>query len=872
MATQNKNPYRLDRNIEPSLYTLDLTPDLERFTFQGKSWIAFHAQRPFSKIVLHALDLKITKAVLSLNQWDQTELKARKISFDAKQETVIFDFGKILKPSQANTLYLEFSGELNDKMHGFYRTSYQVNGEKKWGAATQFEATDARRAFPCLDEPDRKAKFRMTLRVPKHLTALSNMPALEEVLSPDSECKTITYQETPTMSTYLLAFVIAELESIEAVDKNGVLIRVWTTPGKKEQGRFALGVGLHALPYFAEWFDIPYVLPKMDMVSLPDFASGAMENWGLVTYRETALLVDPVNSSAQSRQRVAEVVDHELAHQWFGNLVTMEWWTDLWLNEGFASYMGPKAVDDQFPEWKVWDQFMVTDFMTALRDDSLKNTHPIEIPVQNPHEIREIFDHITYSKGATVNRMLEHFLGESIFRKGLRVYLKKYAYRNALTEDLWATLEKVSGKPVKSIMASYTHQGGYPVLTVRSKGKNSRELFLEQERFLFDGSPAPGKLWEIPLVMKQPESAKPFRALMGRRKMTVKLPSAIKSWIKINAGQSGFYRVAYPEELLNPLIAALSSGRLSSGSISDALGLLDDALALARSGYLKTSKALETLQSCKKQTDYNIWVTICGGLGQIDHLLQDAEAHERLAKFARNLLSSAANRLGWVRQDSNIHTDLLLRSLLLFSMGHYGDSATIREAQKRFAAFLGNGQLEPNLRGVVYSLAAENGDEKIFDQLVGIYLKTDLQEEKVRILRSLTRFRKKEIIQKILKFGFSAQVRRQDAYAVLGGFGGNPYGRELAWDFVKSNWKQLVERYSGSSVSLLTRVIEGSAGGFVSSEALKDVTAFFKKNPVLGTERTMKQTLEVIRCNAGWAKRSRREVPEWLAQFEKNAL
>ncbi len=480
-----KNPYRLDRNLEPVVYDLTLQPDLAKFTFQGYETVTFKAKKPFSSVTLHATELKVKKASLSGGKLTSPVL-AKKISYNEKFETVTLDFGRTFKPGEAAAVYLEFEGTLNDKLHGFYRTAYEVRGEKRWGAATQFEATDARRAFPCWDEPDFKARFKCALIVPEGLSALSNMPV--EHQSKKNGIKHVHYEITPIMSTYLVCFVVADLEYIEGRDRNGTLVRVYTVPGKKEQGKFALDVALHALPYFGDWFGVKYALPKCDMVSLPDFASGAMENWGLVTYRETALLVDAENSSAAARQRVAEVVDHELAHQWFGNLVTMEWWTDLWLNEGFASYMGPKAVHDKFPEWKIWDQFIVADYLRALGSYALRNTHPIEIPVQDPAEIREIFDAITYSKGSSVNRMLEHYLGEEDFRKGLRNYIKQFAYKNAATNDLWDTLEKVSGKPVRAIMDGFTRQPGFPVLTVQSRKGKPGSLKLSQERFLFDGS------------------------------------------------------------------------------------------------------------------------------------------------------------------------------------------------------------------------------------------------------------------------------------------------------------------------------------------------------------------------------------------------
>jgi len=858
---EKKNPYRLDRNLEPLVYDITLQPNLEKFTFRGAESIIFKAAKAYSKITLHSAELVIHKAFLCGGTLEET-LAAVKISYDVKLETVTLEFNRTLKPDEADCLCLEFDGILNDTMHGFYRTSYVVRGEKRWGATTQFEATDARRAFPCWDEPDMKARFKIELIVPSQLTALSNMP-VEKQSKLAGGLKQVSYELSPIMSTYLVAFIVADLEYVEGKDKNGILIRIYTMPGKKEQGRFALKVTQHALPYFSEWFGIPYALPKCDMVALPDFASGAMENWGLITYRETALLVDEKNSSASARQRVAEVIDHELAHQWFGNLVTMDWWTDLWLNEGFASYMGPKAVHDQFPEWEIWDQFIVADYLRALSGDALENTHAIEIPVQNPSEIREIFDAITYSKGSSVNRMLEHYLGEKVFRNGLRVYLKKFAWGNATTKDLWDVLEKVSGKPVRAIMTSYTDQPGFPVLTVRKQKSKVSAFQIQQERFLFDGSKDRQKtLWNVPLVVARSETKKNWVGLLKSSSTTVNLGKK-SDWVKMNAGQSGFYRVAYPAEMLEGLAGALRSRSLPY-PIIDALGILSDSLALARAGYLQTSKVLDLLDAVKNEREYNIWTLIAGGLQSVEGLLKAPLAQKQLAEFALSLILPALKDLGWDKKKSDTHSDLLLRSLLIFQAGHYGSTAVILEARSRFEKFLKSGELEPNLRGSIYSLIAENGNSRDFQCLVKIYRGSSLQEEKVRILRSMTRFRDKAVIPQVLKFAFSKDVRSQDTYVILAGFGGNKAARHTAWKFNKGQFKELRKRYEGGSVSLLGYILEGSVTGFNTAADLADVKAFFAKHPVQGIERTMKQALEIIRSNIRWTAKSRKDVEGWL--------
>ncbi len=851
------NRFRLDKSIQPKHYAIEITPNLDEFTFLGTETIEIKAKQSFSKITLHALDLRVSKIRLTNSS---TSLTAKRTVKNKELETITFDFGKRL-PAGKWFLSLNFQGFLNDKMHGFYRTAYQVKGQDCWGAATQFEATDARRCFPCWDEPDSKATFGVTLCVPNKLTALSNMPVESESKIKGTDLKKLTFEPTPIMSTYLLAFVVADLEYVEAKDKNGTLVRIYATRGKKNQCRFALDVALHTLPYFGKWFGIKYALPKCDMVALPDFASGAMENWGLITYRETALLVDSKNSSVAAKQRVAEVIDHELAHQWFGNLVTMEWWTDLWLNEGFASYMGPKAVANQFPEWKVWNQFVAGEYLTALKSDSYKNTHPIEIAVKNPHEIREIFDHITYNKGSSVNRMLEHYLSEKVFRKGLGIYLKRYAYKNARTQDLWKTLEEVSGKPIRKIMASFTQQGGYPV--VHAEKPTASTLKLQQSRFFFNGATDPKKQkWIVPIVLKNQKSAKTKDLALSTFGMTT--PHRSAGWLKINPDQSGFYRTAYSAELLKPLTQAVAKKQLSD---LDSLGILDDTFALAKAGYMETSQALDLVSQLTPKHDYTLWATAAGIIGSIRNIL-DVEQKKALNGFVQELWGPVLKQLTWKSKRTDSHLEQMLRPLAISVLGVSQDPDVIQKAQSLFKDFLKGKSLDPNLRGAIYGIVAENANNKTYDALVNLYKKSSLQEERVRILRSLARVQNKALINRTLKFALSKDVRAQDAFIAIACLGGNSQARHITWEFTKKNWKDLTKRYSQGGLGLMNYIVEGTTGYFNDPADLKDVQAFFKKHPVRGAERAMKLSLENIRAAIKWKKRDHTLIVCWLNQHE----
>src|SRR3989344_7450277 len=410
---------RLAPYVKPERYRLSLKPDLDAFVFEGEETIMLTLEKKVKEITLHSKDLEIESAVIVQNK---KSFSATSITYNEKAETATFVFPKSLEVGKAK-LSLVFRGVLNDKMHGFYRSRYEVAGREYHLATTQFEATDARRAFPCFDEPAAKAVFDIQLIVPNKSTAISNtMPTA--IREPSPGYQVVEVSPSPKMSTYLVAFIVGDLEYIEKKTEEGVLVRVFTTPGKKHQAEFALDCAVKSLSFFTKYFDIPYPMPVLDMVAIPDFASGAMENWGAVTYREEALLIDHENSSAAAKQWVAVVVAHELSHQWFGNLVTMEWWTHLWLNEGFASYIEYLAVDHIFPDWEMWTEFVSSDLGNALSLDSLKHTHPIEVPVHHPDEISEIFDAVSYSKGASVIRMLAEYIGEKDFRDGLRHYLR----------------------------------------------------------------------------------------------------------------------------------------------------------------------------------------------------------------------------------------------------------------------------------------------------------------------------------------------------------------------------------------------------------------------------------------------------------------
>jgi len=851
----------LPETARPSKYRIRLQPDLTNFTFDGEQSVDIQVLEPTSSIVMNSIDLKIEKATLHAMG---TTLTTRAVNFDKEAETVSLEFGETVQPGDAR-LEMAFTGELNDKLMGFYRSEYtSQDGETRYLATTQFEPTDARRAFPCWDEPAKKATFEVTLVFADEYQAVSNTPAVEEA-EPGPGLKSVRFAETPVMSTYLLAFIVGNLTSIEKRASGGTTVGVWTTPGKENQASFALDTSVKLLGYFNEYFGIPYPLPKLDHIAIPDFAAGAMENWGAVTYRETALLVDPDNSSAGTRQRVAEVIAHEMAHMWFGDLVTMEWWDDLWLNESFASWMGNKAVDWLFPEWAMWTQFVNMDTNRALSLDGLKNSHPIEQGVKNPAEVSQLFDAISYSKGASVIRMLENFLGEETFRKGLNRYLTGHMYDNARTEDLWSALETESGQPVTAIMDSWVKQMGYPVLQVESeRSGNQTRLSVTQERFVYDrllgdSEPDP-EVWRVPVSASQDGHDSGVTVMDGRQAQ-LDVPGGDDGWVKLNPLQTGFFRVNYSADDWQRLVPPIESLELHP---TDRLGIQNDAYALSRAGLLPVTQFLSLAQAYRNEDDASVWSDLASNLRDIEQLISDEPMHPAYQGFAREVFGPAARKIGWEPKAGEGHLDALLRSTVLSQAGSYLDPDVTAQATERFNGYMQDREsLAPDLRGVVFALAAQGGGKEIYDQIWQLEGETDLAEEKIRLLMALSRFQDADLLNATLADTLSPKVRSQDSITLVAGVAANPKGRDLAWDFVKDNWAEFDRRYGGGGFGLMRLV--SICSHFNSQEKADEVDSFFAEHPAPAAERTIRQALERVRLNIKWLEQNRQELTDWFA-------
>ncbi len=852
----------LPSNVKPTKYRMTLQPDLASFTFKGEQTVDIEIVEPTARIKLNAAEMEISRISLIRNG---SATAAHSISLDADTETATLDFGQTLSPGPAQ-LEMEFAGILNDRLVGFYRSEYRdTEGETRYLATTQFEATDARRAFPCWDEPALKAVFDVTLVFAEGFEAVSNTPIVEES-TPAPGLRSVRFGETPVMSTYLLAFVVGDIVSVEADAANGTRVGIWTTRGKENQAGFALDTSVKLLGYFNDYFNIPYPLPKLDHVAIPDFAAGAMENWGCVTYRETALLVDPENSSAGTRQRVAEVVAHEMAHMWFGDLVTMEWWDDLWLNESFASWMGTKAVDWLFPEWEMWTQFVNMDANRALSLDGLKNSHPIEQEVKNPAEVSQLFDAISYSKGGSVLRMLENFLTPDVFQKGLYRYLKANEYGNARTQDLWAALEEESALPVTSIMDSWVKQMGYPVLQVDAERRaEDVQISISQERFVYDrllGDEEPNpEVWQVPVTVSAPGSNS-ASTVMNSKDAVLTLPasSPAEDWYKVNADQTGFYRVNYAPEDWQRLTPAISAQQIPA---TDRLGVQNDAYALSRAGLLPITQFLELAGSYSGETDASVWGDLASNLRDIEQLIAGEPVHPAYRRFGRELFGPAARRAGWTPRPDDGHLDSLLRSTVLGQSGSYNDSETLAQASSLFQRYLSDADaVHPDLRGVVFSLAAQTGDRSTYDQIWGLEERTSLQEEKIRLLLATCRFQDERLLNDTLEASLSSRVRSQDTIFVVAGVAANPKGRQPAWEFLKSNWAEFDRRYGGGGFGLMRLV--SIVNSFTTEEQRTDVEKFFTDNPAPAAERTIRQAMERMNLNIRWLELNRPALNSWF--------
>lgn len=862
MNKKNKKSVRLPNHIYPISYDLTIKPDLESFTFSGNEIIKINIDKDINKITLHSKDIDIETVKISSKQKvagskgiKKIEQFATKITYDTEKETATFYFkNKIIKGK--GDLSIVFCGIINENLRGFYKSKYVLDGVEKHIATTQFEATDARRAFPCFDEPAHKAIFEVSLVVPDGHTAISNTLPIN--IAPHSTgFKIVSFAPSPKMSTYLLAFIVGEFEYIEGYTKDKIQVRVFTTLNKKHQAKFALDVAIKSLEFFEKYFDIKYPMPNLDLISIPDFEPAGMENWGAITFRESSILIDEEHSSITNKQWVATTVAHELAHQWFGNLVTMHWWTDLWLNEGFASYMEKVCTDSLFPSWKMWDLYLSNNrYRNAIEIDSLKNSHAIEVEVHHPDEINETFDMVSYEKGTAIIRMLCEYIGEDKFKEGLRYYLKKHSYKNTKTINLWDAFEKISKKPIKKVMNSWTQKAGFPLVRVTCQNKNGFKL--TQEKFFSSRitrkQNIKSKLWEIPIIYKNESESK--KILLNKKNINLK-----EEFIqKINVDESSFIKVNYDKKILENIKNKIENKNINT---IDRLGIIRDIFALAEGGYINTIEALDFSLSFKNEKEYIVWGEISYGINKIYNLLTDEKTIENYRNYVLSLYSQIIQDVGFEKKQNEDSSHTLLRILILSQNAFYGNQKIIKEAKIIFEN-RSTKPIDPDIRSLVYGIVAKNGGIKEWKILREMYNSQTLNEEKERVSRALTQFNDIKLLEKTLSFAISKEVKDQDAPFLIAATWNNKVGLDLTWQFIKNNWDMILNKYGGNG--LLISKFMYLLGNHTTIKDLKDAKSFFNKNVAPGAERTLEQAYERIESNAAWIKDDKKSIQNWLSK------
>ncbi len=834
------DPYRLPTDVVPSSYDLVLEPDLGSASFVGEVTIQVEVVEPTDEVVLNAIDLQLDMA--------DVDGRAAEVTLDAEHGRASLRLAAPLAVGPA-TVHIRFRGILNDKLRGFYRSTFKdSSGTEHTIATTQFESTDARRAFPCWDEPVLKATFSVTLIVPEGLLAVSNAAVASEELTPDGR-RRVVFQPTMKMSTYLVAFIVGPLTATEAVDVDGVPLRVIAAPERIALAPFALEAGAFALRTYADFFGIAYPGGKLDLVAIPDFAFGAMENMGCVTFRETALLVDDTHASQAELQRVADVVNHEIAHMWFGDLVTMKWWNGIWLNEAFATFMELKATDAFRPEWDRWTSFGV-ERGAAFAVDSLASTRPIEFPVISPAEAEGMFDVLTYQKGCAVMRMLEQYVGEDGFRDGLRRYMDTHAYANTETGDLWDAIEEATGQPIRATMDSWILQGGFPLVNA-TLSADGTGLTLEQERFrLLPGPPtatAEEPLWSVPVVLRT-SSGEVHRVLLSERSQTLSLGAARPEWIVVNTGASGFYRVRYAPGLLQVLLGNLAAAALTP---LERHCLASDIHAAVLSRRAPVTDLLEVVRALADDDDPDVWHSLASSLSFLARVARGGEADALAVSLVQEIGRPALARVGWEAVKGESDRTGTLRSVLIGLLGGAGRDPEVRaKVRSLFELWLDDrSSVAADLIDVVLHTTARIGNPIDYERIVERTRTASTPQEEVATLAALASVEEPALFSRTLQLYLSAEVRTQNAPSVLAAALRSAIGGREAWDTVREHWAEINERYPSNSIS---RLLSGLSAQ-IDPGLAADARAFLSQHPLPQGAKQVAQILETMDVNARFA-------------------
>ncbi|KAF4119489.1 Aminopeptidase N [Geosmithia morbida] len=867
----------LPDNVKPTHYVVSLR-DLEFDTWTYKGTVTIDAQinKPTRDIVLNTLEIKLLDAkVTSGNVYS-----SKNFSYDEKAQRATIAFDQEIPVADKATVTVEFEGIMNGDMAGFYRSKYKPvetpaksvprDGEWHYMLSTQFESCDARRAFPCFDEPNLKATFDFEIEVPADQVALSNMP-VKEVKPTKDGWNLVSFETSPVMSTYLLAWAVGDFEYVEAYtdrEYNGspIPVRVYTTRGLKEQGRWALEHAPKIIDFFSEIFEIDYPLPKSDLLAVHEFTHGAMENWGLVTYRTTQVLYDEKTSDARFKNAVAYVVAHELAHQWFGNLVTMDWWDELWLNEGFATWVGWYAVDHLHPDWQVWAQFVNEGMEGAFRLDGIRASHPIHVPVRDALDVNQIFDSISYLKGCSAIRMLANHLGVDTFLKGVASYLRANAYGNAKTQALWDALSEASGKPVDRIMHPWISRIGHPVLTVEER---PGEISVRQSRFLSTGDVGPEDdttTWWVPLGLEGKKGEAGVASVSLEKKEDT-ITGIDDDFYKLNSGATGFYRVNYPASRLARL-----STQLDRLSTEDKISIIGSAADLAFAGDGNTASLLTFLQGFSQEQHPLVWSQILDTVAQVKSVFgEDPEIKQGLDKFVLKLIDRKVREVGWDFPEGEDYLVGILRKSLIGSAVASDHPEVTREALGRFDAWAEDQEanpIHPSLRSSVWRAGIQKDAARAVQILKREWAETKSIDGKLFCLSVLGLVKDAEILsESIIPFNFNTSppsnaVPSADMHVLSGSLSANVVGRPLQWAFIQANWDAIVAKISNPIV--VDRFVNVSLSRFTDEAVIADIDAFFEDKDTSGFDRTLRTVRDKIRGRAAYKGRDSALLREWL--------
>jgi aminopeptidase N len=851
---------RLPHIADPESYKLSFAPDFSNNTFAGVETIHVRVLQSTSEIVLNAAGIDFQSVTIASSAGDQPA----RVSLDEEKQMAHLAVDKPLSQGPA-TIQIRYSGKLNDELRGFY-IGKDDQGRKY--AATQLEDTDARRAFPSFDEPNYKATFDVTVIADKDMIVISNGKVVSDAPGPGDAKHTVHFSTSPKMSSYLVAVIVGNFEYIEG-ESDGIPIRVWTSPGKKELGRFALAAAEFNLSYYDRYFGIKYPYGKLDLVGLADFSAGAMENTGCITFREVLLLLDEKHTAIDLKKTVASVIAHEMAHQWFGDLVTMQWWDNKWLNEGFATWMSSKPVAAWKPEWNVQlDE--VSDTVYSLGQDSLVNTHPIHQPADTPAQILELDDAITYTKTAAVLRMLESYVGADSFRAGVDLYLKQHSYANATAFDFWNAQTQVSKKPIDKIMPTWTEQPGQPLVTVKNEcSGNSGTVALEQQRYFYDRTKlnaGSSELWQIPLCMKvgSTTSATEKCELITKKQASLTLREC-SPWVYANAKAKGFYRSAYSSEAIRS-IAKVAESALTP---AERMMLLSDVWASVRVDREPIGDYLVLAEGLQADRSSAVLGEIINQLSYIsDYLVSDTD-REAFDLWVRQLLDPIARDVGWEAKPGETEDQAGLRARLMLALGDVARDPQVQAlAGKLTEQYLADpSSVDHEIASIALLIAALNGDQALYDRITADLKAAKTPEAYFTDISALRHFSDPKLVEKTLEFAISPQMRSQDAPYLISGVMRDRATEKQAWIFVQAHWGS-IENLGGAFAGGI--IVQGT-GSFCDPVMRDEVQAFFTSHPAPAAERSLKQSIEQINYCVDMKTQQGPQLASWLQQGKVTA-